>query len=122
MTGATAVEISASIESAIRDAALAPGDPLPPVRTLAADLAVSPATVSRAYAELRRRGLVVTAGRAHPGTPPTAGARRPHPVCVTCPEVNPTSGCCRRCVGTWPPSPTPSATPWAIPTSVCYPR
>ncbi len=106
MTGATAVEISASIESAIRDAALAPGDPLPPVRTLAADLAVSPATVSRAYAELRRRGLV----------------GRPHPVCVTCPEVNPTSGCCRRCVGTWPPSPTPSATPWAIPTSVCYPR
>ncbi|MCZ7420270.1 aminotransferase class I/II-fold pyridoxal phosphate-dependent enzyme [Verrucosispora sp. WMMA2121] len=63
VAGATAVEISASIESAIRDATLAPGDPLPPVRTLAADLAVSPATVSRAYAELRRRGLVVTAGR-----------------------------------------------------------
>ncbi|GIJ20243.1 aminotransferase class I/II-fold pyridoxal phosphate-dependent enzyme [Micromonospora lutea] len=63
VTGATAVEISASIESGIREAALAPGDSLPPVRTLAADLAVSPATVARAYAELRRRGLVVTAGR-----------------------------------------------------------
>ncbi|GIJ77135.1 DNA-binding transcriptional regulator, MocR family, contains an aminotransferase domain [Micromonospora phaseoli] len=63
MTGATAVEISASIESGIRRADLAPGDPLPPVRALATALAVSPATVSRAYAELRQRGLVVTAGR-----------------------------------------------------------
>ncbi|MEW2474189.1 aminotransferase class I/II-fold pyridoxal phosphate-dependent enzyme [Micromonospora gifhornensis] len=63
VSGATAAEISASIESGIRDAALAPGDPLPPVRALAADLAVSPATVSRAYAELRQRGLIVTAGR-----------------------------------------------------------
>ncbi|GGM34360.1 GntR family transcriptional regulator [Micromonospora sonchi] len=63
MTGATAAEISVSIESGIRRAALAPGDPLPPVRALAADLAVSPATVSRAYAELRQRGLIVTAGR-----------------------------------------------------------
>ncbi|WP_091085463.1 aminotransferase class I/II-fold pyridoxal phosphate-dependent enzyme [Micromonospora nigra] len=63
VTGATAVEISASIESGIRRAALAPGDLLPPVRALAADLAVSPATVSRAYAELRQRGLIVTAGR-----------------------------------------------------------
>ncbi|NLU79934.1 aminotransferase class I/II-fold pyridoxal phosphate-dependent enzyme [Micromonospora sp. HNM0581] len=61
--GASAVEISASIESGIRESALAPGDLLPPVRALAADLAVSPATVSRAYAELRRRGLIVTAGR-----------------------------------------------------------
>ncbi len=63
ITGATAVEISTSIESGIRRAALAPGDPLPPVRALASELAVSPATVSRAYAELRRRGLIVTAGR-----------------------------------------------------------
>ncbi|WP_341719657.1 aminotransferase class I/II-fold pyridoxal phosphate-dependent enzyme [Micromonospora sp. FIMYZ51] len=63
ITGTTAAEISASIESGIRRAGLAPGDPLPPVRTLAADLSVSPATVSRAYAELRQRGLVVTAGR-----------------------------------------------------------
>ncbi|RIV40810.1 aminotransferase class I/II-fold pyridoxal phosphate-dependent enzyme [Micromonospora radicis] len=63
VTGATAAEISASIESGIRHAALTPGDPLPPVRALATELAVSPATVARAYAELRQRGLVVTAGR-----------------------------------------------------------
>ncbi|RKN19778.1 aminotransferase class I/II-fold pyridoxal phosphate-dependent enzyme [Micromonospora musae] len=63
VTGATAVEISASIESGIRTAALPPGAALPPVRALAAELAVSPATVSRAYQELRQRGLVATAGR-----------------------------------------------------------
>ncbi len=63
MAGATAVEISASIESGIRTTALAPGALLPPVRALAAELAVSPATVSRAYQELRQRGLIVTAGR-----------------------------------------------------------
>ncbi|MFI7487530.1 aminotransferase class I/II-fold pyridoxal phosphate-dependent enzyme [Micromonospora echinaurantiaca] len=63
VTGTTAVEISASIESGIRAAALPPGAALPPVRALAAELAVSPATVARAYQELRQRGLVVTAGR-----------------------------------------------------------
>ncbi|GIJ26929.1 GntR family transcriptional regulator [Micromonospora qiuiae] len=78
VTGTTAAEISASIESGIRHATLTPGDPLPPVRTLAAELAVSPATVWSAYAELRRRGLIVTAGR-H-GTrvrprPPVAASR-----------------------------------------------
>ncbi|PZF99429.1 aminotransferase class I/II-fold pyridoxal phosphate-dependent enzyme [Micromonospora deserti] len=61
--GTTAVEISASIESGIRAAALPPGAPLPAVRPLAAQLGVSPATVARAYQELRQRGLIVTAGR-----------------------------------------------------------
>ncbi|SCL50903.1 transcriptional regulator, GntR family [Micromonospora citrea] len=63
VTGTTAVEISASIESGIRSAALPPGAALPAVRALAAQLTVSPATVARAYQELRQRGLVVTAGR-----------------------------------------------------------
>jgi DNA-binding transcriptional MocR family regulator len=85
VTGATAAEISASIESAIRSVALAPGAALPPVRALAAELAVSPATVARAYQELRQRGLVATAGRhgtrVRPRPPVTAGraSRQPRP-------------------------------------------
>ncbi|NJP31688.1 aminotransferase class I/II-fold pyridoxal phosphate-dependent enzyme [Micromonospora thermarum] len=78
IAGATSAAISASVESGIRSGALAAGDPLPAVRALAAELAVSPATVARAYQELRHRGLIVTAGR-H-GTrvrprPPVAGGR-----------------------------------------------
>ncbi|WP_229401197.1 aminotransferase class I/II-fold pyridoxal phosphate-dependent enzyme [Micromonospora okii] len=61
--GATAAEISASIESGIRSGALPPGAALPPVRGLAAELGVSPATAAHAYQELRRRGLLATAGR-----------------------------------------------------------
>ncbi|MGC4769481.1 aminotransferase class I/II-fold pyridoxal phosphate-dependent enzyme [Micromonospora sp. DT44] len=85
-TGATAATISASIESGIRTGALAPDAVLPSVRALAADLAVSPATVARAYQELRQRGVLTTAGR-H-GTrvrprPPVAARRsalRPAPL------------------------------------------
>ncbi|SCF29373.1 aminotransferase class I/II-fold pyridoxal phosphate-dependent enzyme [Micromonospora chokoriensis] len=86
LSGTTAVEISAGIESGIRTGTLSPGAALPPVRALAADLGVSPATVARAYQELRQRGLLVTAGR-H-GTrvrprPPVAARRsalRPPPL------------------------------------------
>ncbi|MEU7616956.1 aminotransferase class I/II-fold pyridoxal phosphate-dependent enzyme [Micromonospora rifamycinica] len=61
--GSTSAAISASVETGIRTGALAAGAALPPVRALAATLAVSPATVARAYQELRQRGLVATAGR-----------------------------------------------------------
>lgn len=37
---------------------LAPGDPLPSVRQLAAELGVNPNTVQQAYRELEREGLV----------------------------------------------------------------
>ncbi|MFE9693162.1 aminotransferase class I/II-fold pyridoxal phosphate-dependent enzyme [Micromonospora sp. NPDC005806] len=63
IAGSSSAAISASVETGIRTGALAPGDALPAVRALAAELAVSPATVARAYQELRQRGLVVTAGR-----------------------------------------------------------
>lgn len=42
----------------IQSAALAPGDRLPPLRQLAADLSLAVGTVARAYRELESAGLV----------------------------------------------------------------
>ncbi len=56
--------IAGAISRAIRSGALGPGDRLPTVRDVAADLGVSPATVSSAWQALRRTGLVVSRGRA----------------------------------------------------------
>lgn len=64
VTGATAGEISASVEAGIRAGDLVPGQRLPAVRTLAERLGVSPATVAAGYRLLRDRGVVSTAGRA----------------------------------------------------------
>ena len=82
LTGSTAAEISASVEAGVREGKLAPGEALPPVRSLAAQLRVSPATVASAYRCLRERGLIETAGRR--GTrirprPPVAGPRSSMP-------------------------------------------
>lgn len=51
------------MESGVRSGALAPGELLPPVRSLASRLGVAPATVAAAYKGLRERGVVETAGR-----------------------------------------------------------
>ena len=61
--GASAAEIARSVEAAIREGRLRPGQKLPPVRALAARLAVSPTTVNAAYRALRGRGLLSAAGR-----------------------------------------------------------
>ncbi|MEV0262472.1 aminotransferase class I/II-fold pyridoxal phosphate-dependent enzyme [Streptomyces sp. NPDC050617] len=61
--GRRAAEISASVERAVGAGQLAPGETLPPVRELAAELGVNPNTVAAAYRALRDRGVIETAGR-----------------------------------------------------------
>jgi DNA-binding transcriptional MocR family regulator len=56
--------IAGALSRAIRSGDIAPGDRLPTVRDVAAELGVSPATVSAAWQALRRTGLVVARGRA----------------------------------------------------------
>jgi DNA-binding transcriptional MocR family regulator len=77
ITGGGAGEIAASIEQGIEEGTLRPGAPLPSVRALATELAVSPTTVAAAFKDLRSRGLVVTRSRsgAHVSwRPPVGGA------------------------------------------------
>ncbi len=65
------------VVAAIQDATLVPGDRLPPVRQLAADLHIAPNTVAKAYRRLEEEGHVETRGRGgtlvrgdlEPGTP-----------------------------------------------------
>ncbi|MBV8788143.1 MAG: GntR family transcriptional regulator, partial [Mycobacterium sp.] len=63
IAGTGAESIAASIEDAISGGTLAPGDALPPVRDLAAQLGVNANTAAAAYRLLRDRGAVETAGR-----------------------------------------------------------
>lgn len=63
--------IADAIAADIQAGALVPGDRLPPHRTLADTLAIDFTTVSRAYAEARRRGLIE--GRVGRGTYVRAG-------------------------------------------------
>ncbi|WP_413810730.1 PLP-dependent aminotransferase family protein [Streptomyces sp. OE57] len=52
-----------AVSQAIRDGLLSPGTRLPPIREVAHELALSPTTVSAAWALLRRSGMIHTDGR-----------------------------------------------------------
>lgn len=56
-------QLRSQLAGLIETGALAPGDRLPAVRQLAADLGLAGGTVARAYRELDRAGLVVGHGR-----------------------------------------------------------
>jgi GntR family transcriptional regulator len=68
------LQIQTQIERRVAAGSLAPGDPLPSVRTLAKELRINPNTVVRAYRELEHLGLVET--RHGEGTFVAAGAQR----------------------------------------------
>ena len=83
LNGSTAASIAGSIEQEVLSGALAPGELLPPVRTLAAALGVSAGTVAAAYRLAgqrgltlsdRRRGTRVRPWRREGGGPPGAAA------------------------------------------------
>lgn len=86
VTGENAAAISASIEAGILRGDWVSGAALPSVRVLASALHVSPATVAKAYQELRQRGVIETEGRrgtrvrARPAVAlPRSGSRTPVP-------------------------------------------
>lgn len=59
----TARGLAHAVSRAIGDGVLAPGDQLPPIRTVAEQLGLSPTTVSAAWATLARSGTIQTRGR-----------------------------------------------------------
>jgi DNA-binding transcriptional MocR family regulator len=85
LSGTTAVKIAASVESALANGRIEPGQRLPAVRSLAKHLAVSPATVAAAYRNLQARGIASADGRrgtvirpASPAAPPTPSTLPPN--------------------------------------------
>jgi DNA-binding transcriptional MocR family regulator len=83
--GRTARELARSIENAVHAGALKPGEPLPPIRQLAASVRLSPVTVAAAYRRLRSRGIVAGQGRRgtrvrlNPASPVLPVDQRPAP-------------------------------------------
>ncbi|MGH8962878.1 MAG: PLP-dependent aminotransferase family protein [Jatrophihabitantaceae bacterium] len=63
MAEPTAKGLATAVGRTVRDGLLAPGDKLPPIRTVAAQLGLSPTTVSAAWSLLARSGTVQTDGR-----------------------------------------------------------
>jgi DNA-binding transcriptional MocR family regulator len=83
ISGDSAVNIARSVEAAVHEGRVKPGDLLPTVRELATTLRVSPTTVAAAYKLLQSRGLVSGLGRK--GTHITS--RPPTPAVTSRPRV-----------------------------------
>ena len=56
-------QLRAQVARHVADGTLRPGDSLPPIRHLAADLGIARGTVAKVYEQLARDGVVRTAGR-----------------------------------------------------------
>jgi DNA-binding transcriptional MocR family regulator len=86
ISGTTTVNIAGSVEEAVAAGKLPSGTLLPPVRALAAQLQVSPATVAAAYRLLQDRGVVAADGRrgtrVRPAPPIAAPPEAPLPAGV----------------------------------------
>jgi DNA-binding transcriptional MocR family regulator len=76
---ASAAELVNSIEAAVATGALVPGQRLPSVRALAAQVGLSPVTIASALAELRRRGVVLSEPRRATRIGPGPPIGSPHP-------------------------------------------
>jgi DNA-binding transcriptional MocR family regulator len=63
ITGRNARDLAASVEQAVAAGALSAGERLPSVRALAQANGLSPTTVAAAFAELKRRGVVIARPR-----------------------------------------------------------
>src|SRR5437899_1169549 len=63
ITASSAHELVRSIEAGVASGQLRPGQQLPSVRRLAAEVGLSPGTVAAGIAELRRRGIVLSERR-----------------------------------------------------------
>ena len=83
IAGDTAVKIASSVEHAVNSGRADAGELLPPVRTVAASLRVSPATVAAAWRLLRDRGIVIADGRR--GTRIRAATPAPRPATLPLP-------------------------------------
>jgi DNA-binding transcriptional MocR family regulator len=77
ISGKTGREIADSIEAAVQAGALAPGQVLPSVRTLADQLGVSRVTVSGAFRQLKSRGVVTAQERHRTRISPRPAISRP---------------------------------------------
>ena len=97
--------VARAVSRAVRDGALAAGTRLPPIRSVAAALDLSPTTVSAGWALLARSGTIRTDGRrgttvaetaSHADRPATAARWSVRPTSTsTCPPASPTTTCCR---------------------------